>query len=323
MINNILVIGLGSIGRRHLNNLISLGAEDISVVTSKEIKDDYPNVKVYRSLNEALSKGHPKWVWICTPTAFHEESLIPLLKNNIANIYLEKPVSHSDDNLENLISIAEQSKSRIGVGYDIRFDPGISKVKQLIADNTIGNLINVNAYVGQYLPDWRPHEDYRSGMSAQKVTGGGVMLDLIHELDYLNFICGETKSVACNYVHSGSLEIETEDSADILIRYKNGVSGVIHLDYLQRILRRYCTFTGSNGTIHLDLAKREIHWTTEEAKMIMYSYSTHDRNDRFLDITKAFISGDESVCSLKEGIHSLKQVLAAKKSSEENLIITL
>lgn len=323
MISNVFVIGLGSIGRRHLNNLILLGAEDISAVTSKDITEDYPNVHSFKSLSEALSSHQPEWVWICTPTAYHEDALIPLLEVNIPNIYLEKPVTHSDKNLDKLIKLAEQSSSRIEVGFDLRFDPGINKVRQLIVENSIGNIINVNAYVGQYLPDWRPNEDYRLGMSASKETGGGVMLDLVHELDYLNFFCGEAHSVACNYVNSGSLEIETEDSADILIRYKNGVTGVIHLDYLQRILRRYCTFTGSHGTIHLDLAKKEVLWTTENGNFNKYSYSTYDRNDRFLDITKAFISGDERLCSFKEGLHSLRQVIAAKKSSEENLIVKI
>jgi predicted dehydrogenase len=98
----------------------------------------------------------------------------------------------------------------------------MQKTKELLQSNAIGKIISVNAFVGQYLPQWRSYEDHRKGMSAKKETGGGVLLDLVHEFEYLYRLFGEVDSVTCYTTNTGALEIETEENADVLFKFKSG-----------------------------------------------------------------------------------------------------
>ena len=314
----IILIGLGSIGQRHLRNIVNLGYNSITVVTRNGILPlEFSHLRVFTSLDDALSAESFEAAIICTPTAFHVDSLKELLGSKISNIYIEKPVSHSLNGMSELLSLAKQYTNNIVIGYDLHFDPGMQKVKKMLEDEVIGKVVSVNAQVGQYLPDWRPHEDYRQGMSAKLATGGGVMLDLVHEFDYLLWLFGKVKSIACQYTNSGALEIETEDASDVLLRFQNGIIGTIHLDYLQPKLIRNCMITGSNGTIFWNLATRTVKWITTDKKEQEYSYQGYERNNRFVEIMNAFLqnNNDTRLTNLEQGIESLKLVVAAKHSA--------
>lgn len=326
IIDEILVIGLGSIGQRHFRNLQSLGVENISVVSSKSIlPTDFVIKHHFPNLIEALSSGVGfNAAILCTPTSNHVSNMNQLLEKGIPHIYLEKPVSHDLEGVEELKTQIETKDIRVKVGFDLHFDPGVAYVRQLLKNKAIGNLVAVNAVVGQYLPDWRPYEDYRKGMSAKKVLGGGVMLDLIHEFDYLRWLIGNVEELAAMNINSGSLEIETEDISQVLCRFENGVLGHISLDYLQRKLVRNCRLTGSKGSIFWNLAESKLEWYSELDKG-QFDYSGFARNDRFLEIMKAFLEDqdDNRLTSFEEGIISLKMVVAAKKSSDKKSFIKL
>jgi predicted dehydrogenase len=322
----IVIIGLGSIGQRHLRNLLHLGYTNITTVSrSGTLPDGFSFLPVYSSLPVALSALSFDVAIICTPTSFHFDSLSLLLKAKIAKIYIEKPVSHSFAGIDEIMALSAGYDSNVVVGYDLHFDPGIQKIKQLLAENVIGKVVSVNAQVGQYLPDWRPAEDYRAGMSARKETGGGVMLDLVHEFDYLLWLVGPAKSLACEYSNSGALEIETEDVCDVLIRFHNGATGTVHLDYLQQQLVRNCMITGHNGTITWNLAGSKVNWITKNKVLHEYDYNGFERNDRFVSIMKAFLENQEmsSLTTLADGLESLKLVLAAKYAAENSVVIQL
>ena len=320
---NILVVALGSIGQRHLKNILSLGYKNISVVTRKDISSIYPMVEIYKSLEDALNTKTFDTAIICSPTSFHLNALIPLLQKKTKNIYLEKPVSHNLKDIDKVLDLVDSYDNRIVIGYDLHFDPGLMKVRELIDSDVIGNIVSVNAFVGQYLPDWRPYEDYRKGMSARKETGGGVMLDLIHEFDYISWLFGKTKRIVCFYGNTGSLEIETEDNSNVLFEFESGVSGTLHLDYLQQVLRRDCIITGSKGTIVLDLAKSNVSWINETKERNEFNYSDYERNDRFVEIMKVFLSQKEDarLTPFREGLRSLINVVRAKEASEKIIII--
>jgi predicted dehydrogenase len=321
----ILLIGLGSIGRRHLRNLLAIGYNQITVISrSATLPAEFDFLKVYSSLQDALSSSVFDTAIICTPTSLHLASVSILLEAKIPNIYLEKPVSHSYNGIENLLALAASYKSNIAVGYDLHFDPGMQKVQQLLADNMIGKVVSVNAFVGQFLPDWRP-EDYKKGMSAKRETGGGVMLDLVHEFDYLQWLLGPVETVACHYTHTGALEIETEDVCNVLLKFKNGATGTLHLDYLQKKLVRNCAITGFDGTITWNLAESKVSWINKHKQEEEFNYKGFERNDRFVQIMKAFLENKKDIrlTSLQQGIESLKLVLAAKHSSETAQFVRL
>ena len=281
------------------------------------LPDAFSSLQVYTSLQQALSEQNFDAAIVCTPTAMHTEAARQLLLAKIPNIYIEKPVSNSLNGMSELVSLSEKYTNNIVVGYDLHFDPGMQKVKKLLEEKVIGKVISVNAQVGQYLPDWRPHEDYRHGMSAKVETGGGVMLDLVHEFDYLLWLFGKVKSIACQYTNSGSLEIETEDASDVLLRFQNGIIGTIHLDYLQPKLVRNCMITGSNGTIFWNLSTSTVKWITTNKSEEEFTYHGYERNNRFVEIMNAFLqnNNDTRLTNLEQGIESLKLVVAAKYSA--------
>lgn len=320
----ILLVGLGSIGTRHLRNILSLGYTDITVVSRSGIlSSEFSSLSVFSSLSQALSSSSFDAAIICTPTACHCADAKKVLTAKIPLIYLEKPVSNALEGVNELLFLAQQYSNTIVVGYDLHFDKGLQKVKHLLAENAIGNIVSVNAQVGQYLPDWRPQQDYRKGMSAKKETGGGVMLDLIHEFDYLLWLIGTPSLVACQYVNTGTLDIETEDVCEVLFRFTNGIIGTIHLDYLQQKLVRNCLISGSEGSINWNLADRNVKWIKPNKEEAFFSYENEERNDRFIEIMKTFLQNkkDNRLTSLTEGIESLKWVLAAKYSAENNVFV--
>jgi len=320
----ILVVGIGSIGARHTANLLSLGYDNISLVSGKMVlNESFKHLKKFSSLESALEKEQYDVAVICTPTSLHVRDLIKTLNGNVPDIYVEKPVSNSWSEMNELLQLAKEKNARITIGYDLHFDPGVQKVKELISTKKYGRPLSANAIVGQYLPDWRPEENFKQGTSAQKNTGGGVLLDLIHEFDYLHWLFGNVNAVAAWHTSGEILGIETEEIADVLLKFQSGVSASVHLDYMQPLLIRQCMITCANGSIYLDMAKREVRGIDNKKQEFYFSYKDFERNDRFKLIMKAFLEDkdDYRLTSLEQGLESLKIVLAAKKSCEEQKFI--
>lgn len=321
----ILIIGLGSIGKRHCTNLINLGVENISIVTSKkELPDQFKQLKSFASIKAAGEIEMYTHAFVCTPTAHHLEDLQQLINLDVPHIYLEKPISNTLTEVS--IGLDYISKgNRIVVGYDLHFDPGLNQVKSLLENHSIGRVYSANAFVGQFLPDWRPNEDYRLGMSASISKGGGVMLDLIHEFDYLCWLFGKPEKVCGMYQMNPELEIETEDLADVLVRFQKGINVSIHLDYHQRNLVRNCMITGEKGSILWDLVNRKVSLTNDKKEVEIFDFNGFERNDRYLEILDAFLNNpkDPRLCTYPKALESLELVVAAKKSSQSNSIIQL
>lgn len=321
---NILLAGAGSIGTRHLNNLFSLGCSDITVVNhNKKIVKHQP-CKQLLSFGE-IEKGFYDAAIVCTPTSMHIDHTKTLIRSDIPRIYLEKPVGNNYKKALELKEDIDQKNVFIKVGYDLRYDLGLQKVKELISTGAIGRIISVNAFVGQYLPDWRPSQDYKKSMSAKKDAGGGVLLDLAHEFDYLYWLLGEVDTIACNYNNTGTLEIETEEVAEVLLKFKSGVIGTIHLDYLQPQLVRNCRITGSEGMIYWNLVESKVTMINYLKEEIVFDYKGFERNDRFIKSMNDFLQGvnDDRTVGYNEGLESLKLTEAAKFSSENNVFVKL
>ena len=309
----ILLVGLGSIGKRHLNNIISLGYTDITVVTTKNVLPE--NYSPVSTLAEALKLKSYKAAVICAPTAKHDEIILAVLDANISRIFLEKPVSNTLYRINEII--AARKSAEIFVGYDLRFDPGLLKVKDWIEEGKIGRVLAVNSFVGQYLPDWRPEQSYELSYSAKTAEGGGVVLDLIHEFDYLYFLFGEPINIQSQVFNTGSLNIESEDVAQVLLRFADGIHGMLHMDYLQRFFRRDCYITGSTGNINLNFSKgiAELQIIGLKNK-VEFDYSDYSRNDRFLEIMSIFLNNpdDPKLCTFDEAVISLTMALKAKST---------
>ncbi|MBU1179646.1 Gfo/Idh/MocA family oxidoreductase, partial [Patescibacteria group bacterium] len=227
----ILVVGFGSIGRRHVKNLLSLGVDDILLYRRSKKGNEF-NIPEYDDLDEALAQK-PDAVLIANPTALHIPIAIKAARVG-AHLFIEKPLSHNLEGVEELSRIIKEKGLISMIAYQYRFHPALQKIKELIDSGVLGKIIFGRVEVGQYLPDWHPGEDYRKGYSARKDLGGGVILTLIHEIDYLTWLLGKPKSVSSVAGHFSNLEIDIEDLAEISVKYENGALGQIHLDCIQK-----------------------------------------------------------------------------------------
>ena len=220
----ILVIGCGSIGKRHIRNLKALNvrdiiAHDLRMERCREVEQEY-GVKAYDDLEEALAQK-PDVALICTPTSLHIPPALSAARNG-CHLFIEKPLSHSLDGVDELLEIVARKNLITLVGCNMRFHPSIALVKELLGKESIGKVLCARVQTGQYLPDWHPWEDYRQGYSANKSLGGGIILDGVHEIDYITWLLSEVSQVVCFSDKLSSLEIDTEDTAEILLRLKSG-----------------------------------------------------------------------------------------------------
>ncbi|KUK82514.1 MAG: Oxidoreductase domain protein, partial [Microgenomates bacterium 39_6] len=216
----ILVVGCGSIGKRHIRNLLALNfvieACDVDDRKRSEVKKDF-EIKVHESVEQALDRSLYDAAFICTPPSLHVNQALFLVRKGL-HCFIEKPLSHNLDGIDNLISAAESRQRTVMIGYTLRFSPYLARVKNFISSGTLGRLLFLRASVGYYLPYWRPHEDYRKGYGANKSLGGGIILDASHEIDYARFFMGEVSEVFAVCRKLSSLDIDTEDYAEIIMR---------------------------------------------------------------------------------------------------------
>jgi predicted dehydrogenase len=278
-------------------------------------------------LDEAMDFGQDAVV-ISNRNDQHIEVALAAARKGL-HIYIEKPLSNNLTNVEELKDLEKRNSLVIEIGCMMRFHPNLILINKLLSDGIIGKVYFARACVGQYLPDWRPGQDYRQLYSAKAEYGGGVLLDLIHELDYLLWWLGKIKEVSAVLAHQSDLEIETEDVALLSIQFQNGILAQVQMDYLRPFYHRTCEIVGSRGVIYWDYSKGTVFVKIKgEGKDKVFSVPDgFDRNDMFLDHMKFFIKrvkeGGEPAVSLEDGIHSLKVALAAHQSSKEKRTVKI
>jgi predicted dehydrogenase len=325
-----LIAGLGSIGRRHLRHLVELGQEDIVLFRTHHgtMRDEgFADYLVETDLQVALAHK-PDAVIISNPTALHLDVAIPAAKAG-CHLLVEKPVSHNMDRLDELQAAADASGSRILVGFQFRYHPGLRKIAAILESNQIGRPLSFRTHWGEYLPGWHPWEDYRKGYSARKDLGGGVILTLTHSLDYIHWLLGEISSVWAFRERLSDLGLEVEDTAEIGLRFANGVFGSVHLNYTQRPPRHQLEIVCSEGTINWDSAanRLKVYSASEERWQYYPLPEGFERDDLFRAQMEHFLkvtAGAEApVCNLKDGITALKLALAAHQSAQEERLVRM
>ncbi|HET6823504.1 MAG TPA: Gfo/Idh/MocA family oxidoreductase [Anaerolineales bacterium] len=335
-----LIAGLGSIGRRHLRNLIALGEKDIVLLRTRKgtlPDDELAEYPVETDLNQALKKHKPDAVIVANPTSMHLDVAIPAAEAG-CHMLLEKPVSHSLERLDVLQKAAEKSGSKILVGFQFRYHPTLNKARELIQSNTLGKVLTVHAQWGEYLPQWHPWEDYRQSYAARADLGGGVIITLTHPLDYLRYLLGEVESLGSFNGHISPLEIDVEDVAEIGLRFANGAVGGVHVNYFQRPPVHRLEIVGTDGTLRWDNADGILHFYKMPASFGSYSDQPPDpavesfsppqgfeRNQLFVEQTRHFIEvvrgESEPICGLEDGVMALRLALAAYESQKTGCII--
>lgn len=256
-LQRILVLGCGSIGRRHLNNLRVLWdgqllAYDPHFERLQKVAQETGAVAC-SSIEEGLDQK-PQAVLICTPPHLHLALARQALEAG-AHLFIEKPISHTVEGVTELLEAARLRSRIVQVGYHLRFHPALWQLKEWIRQGCIGRVLAVWAEFGQYLPDWRPNDNYEENYITRAATGGGILLDASHEIDYLRWIFGEIDGVTAMMDHVSSLKMETEDLAILWLRFAGGAVGTLHLDCIQRGYTRRCKVIGEEGTLLWDYSE--------------------------------------------------------------------
>jgi predicted dehydrogenase len=251
-----LIVGYGSIARRHLDNLRALGAaREYLVLRPSGRPDAAPaDLRFVVDLGEALGT-RPDFAVVASPSAAHVESLVPLLQAGVP-CYVEKPAVTTSADLERLRALMRQRGSRplTLMGCNLRFLPALRRLRELLREGAIGRPVRATFQAGQWLPDWRPGRDYRASYSAQARAGGGVILDLIHEIDAARWLFGEFDEVRALRGKFSALELDVEDTACLLLGKRSGGPLVaIGLDYVSRQRVRRYEIVGDCGTLVWDL----------------------------------------------------------------------
>jgi len=311
-----LIAGLGSIGRRHLRNLLALGERDIVLYRTgrSTLPDDELQGFVTETDLTAALNHKPDAVIVANPTAYHLDVAIPAAEAG-CHLLIEKPISHTLDRIDQLQAAVQRTGAKVLVGYQFRYHPGLMAIHQWLQEGRIGKPLYAHAHWGEYLPDWHPWEDYRGSYAARADQGGGVTITLSHPIDYLRWLLGEVELRWHWAAELGNLEMDVEDTAELWLEFATGAVGSVHLDYLQRPPDHHLLILGTGGTCgwdNKDGISRLFEVSSNEWKSFNPS-PRFERNQMFLDELHNFIGviegTQEAKCSLEDGIALLKLVM--------------
>jgi len=294
----ILFAGLGSIGQRHLENIISILKERniyYSIDALRTSKSSFDNIdNIYTTYN-SIPNGYDI-TFITNPTNLHY-SAIQKLKNKTKNLFIEKPIFNKYYQLD-------FTKGINYVACPLRFHPIIKKLKTFVEDN---NVFSYRAIASSYLPEWRKNSDYTKCYSASKKMGGGVHLDLIHEIDYLKWIFGKPNTVSSLSNKVSSLQISSNDISVYIFKHKN-VVGSLHLDYFGRYKnkdKRDIEIFTNDDTIIFDITNNSIKYLkNDKIKYLQKEDIYINEMNYFLDLVS---SKNKKYYNMpKEALDSLK-----------------
>ena len=317
-----LVIGCNSIGQRHIGNLLSLGVGDIVAFDAREDRRAEAEARLGVPTVGTMQEG---WEWnpdvalIATPTSLHVPLALEAARRG-CHLFIEKPLGDSLDGVDELLSIVDENKLTSLVGCNMRFHHGPATIKRLLDEEAIGRIITIVIDAGHYLPDWHPWEDYRQMYSANASLGGGVLLDGRDEIDYARWLFGEVAEVYSQGGKFSSLDIDTEDSVNILMKVVSGFSVSIHMDYIQRAYCRTCKVIGEEGTIVWDIAQGDVrlYSARDQGWCSFPQPENYSANQMYVEEMKHFLrclrGEEQSALGVQDAKRVLEIALAVKDS---------
>ena len=323
----ILLAGLGSIGSRHLENLRALDPECEAVVLRRRESPEATDGVTVRSLDEAL-EHRPEVALVCGPASTHLETALELARAGV-HLFIEKPLSRSLEGVRELEEVCRGKGLVVMIGYNLRFHPPLALVRKALDQGRIGELLYLRTEAGQYLPDWRPGRDYRDTVSVSRKLGGGVLLELSHEIDLARWLGGPVTALFARLDRLGSFDMEVEDAAELLLVFPGNRRGHVHVDMLQRTPRRQVLAVGGEGTLE---------WDMETDRVRLYSVETggweelrppgpEDRNRMYMDELAHFLgcvrTGASPAVGIAEGIETLRIVEASRQSARTGVMVEL
>ena len=290
----VLLIGYGSIGKRHFDILSDFDEVDsINVVTKQNID----NVKTFKSLKDIEDINVYDYFIIANETSKHYEQLDYVCKYTTnKNILVEKPLFDKEYTLESC-------DNNVFVAYNLRFHPLLQKLKEILKDEDV---YYANVLAGQYLPTWRPDQDYRESYSAKLSQGGGVLRDLSHELDYINWLFGDMTIISSINTKISDLEIESDDIFTALGKTDKGTLINVTMDYISKMPLRKIMIHTKTKTIEANIVTNTINIFNRDGIENSIVLDKLHRDYTYTNMHKAIINNDfQNVCNLKEGLQTV------------------
>lgn len=286
----VLIIGFGSIGKRHYDVLSQLSEiQSIDLVTKQNIEDKicYKNLKDLDNINQY------DYFVIASETNKHFEQL-KFLEENVKNklIFCEKPLFESKKDLE-------IKNNKVFLGYVLRFHPLLEKLKEFVKNE---NIILVNAKCGQYLPSWRPNTNYKDCYSAKKEDGGGVLLDLSHEIDYVQWLSGQINEIKSYQVKISDLEINSDDLTMLIGKTNKNILVNISIDYISKNTHRKLFVETFEHTYELDFISVKLTKKNKTGLEEIHSFSNLERNYMFEKMHLDILGKQKNICTFKEAL---------------------
>lgn len=328
-----LVLGTGSVGRRHAKNLRALGADvacfdpraDRLEQARQEIASD---LEVFQSLDEALAEPERfAGVVVASPPSFHVEQTTRAIQIGLPTL-LEKPVAPDLASALRLNQAAQAADVPVLLGYTYRWWPPFVELRRRIRDGAVGELRHARFVMSAHLADWHPWERYQDFFMASRELGGGALLDESHFIDLMLWFFGMPQSLFGRVEHLSQLEITTDDNVDLVVIYPHDFRVTIHLDLYGRPHEKSVTVTGEAGTLQSAFDPNVVRWSNAAGGEWQTQMFECERNDMFLAAAREFVEVARGVrsgltCTVQDGVDVLRCVEAVRTSQAENRLVAL
>jgi predicted dehydrogenase len=329
MTRRVLVCGLGSIGRRHVANLMALGAEvhlwrarpELAAAASAEF-----GLPVHGDLDDALAQVDA--VVVATEPNRHMDIALRAADAG-KSLFIEKPLAASFDGVADLADLTQRRGIPVEIGCQLRFHPNLVALSRHLASDADGPVLAFRFAVGQRLDEWRPGSDYRAGFSADRNRGGGALFELIHEIDLVQWLAGSVRAVEATLAQVSDLEIAADDLANLTLSLENGSVGQVQLDMLSPVYRRSLEIVTRRAIWRWDYVTGILERQDAAGAAIVDTVpEDFERNHMFRDHMAHFLAriGDPAIpaaCSLRDGIAALRVALAARRADHEGRRVEL
>jgi len=327
---HILVLGVGSVGKRHLRNMVNMNCElsamDPNTNRLHEASKEVNLAFQFTNLKEIDRYWHMfDGVIVCSPPKFHKEQCIIVSQKDIP-ILLEKPLTKNLREGIELYNLSNKSNRRLLLGYTYRWWQPLIEFRRKLNNGKVGKLLHAKFFMSAHLADWHPWERYQDFFMASKDLGGGALLDESHFIDLMMWFFGLPESIYASVEKISDLEIDTDDNVDIVMKYENGLRVIMHLDLYGRPHEKYISVTGDKGTLEWSFDPNQIRYSKSiEHNWKEYNFA-FERNDMFVNVSQDFlkvIDGKSIKCTINEGVNVMRIIEACRISSKEGRVVLL
>lgn len=307
------IVGYGSIGRRHCENLARLGEKRRVVVRRAEAANPAftppPDVTVVHSCEAAIADGLDLAI-VCNPTAHHVATASQFISAGVPAL-IEKPLAHRLVDAELLLEKVQRGGVPAGMAYSMRYHPAYALARQCVQSGRLGRVLYAKAWFETFLPDWHPWEDYRQSYAARRELGGGVLPTLDHEIDFLNWCFGSPEAASGTTARSGTLGIDADDIAMVSIAYSENVPASVVLSLCRPRLSRGFEFVGAEAVMRYDFdrLRLEVQAGGSSDVELLWDGQGYDLNDMYLEMLRdalhALATGRALPIALEAGVETL------------------